>query len=69
MEYFVVESRGPVGMTKEVNKMIKEGWVPQGGITTTSKDNGAPDYLYQAMIRLSGSETWTPTTTPALRQQ
>lgn len=60
MEYTIIEGRGPVGMVKEVNKMIEQGWVPQGGLITTSKDNGSPDWFYQAMIRFPGSNTWTP---------
>jgi hypothetical protein len=51
MEYIVVDARGPVGLSKEVNKLIKEGWVPQGGVSNTSKDSGSPEYFYQAMIR------------------
>ncbi len=44
MEYKIVSAMTLKGLEEEVNKMIKEGWVPQGGL---SEDSG----YAQAMIK------------------
>lgn len=50
MEYRIVE--GAQVMQKfidEVNKLMKEGWRPQGGIAVIDNENAW--YYYQAMIK------------------
>jgi len=46
MEYKLVITMSYRGLVKEVNKLIKEGWVPQGGVFEDSNKN-----CLQAMIK------------------
>ncbi|MCB5228395.1 hypothetical protein JAO78_016445 [Alishewanella sp. 16-MA] len=48
MEYKLVKTLSYKGLVEEVNKLIKEGWVPQGGIFEDSAKN-----CFQAMIKKS----------------
>lgn len=49
MEYCIVKENAVGQFTDEVNRLIKEGWRPQGGITVLWSE--AYTYYYQAMIR------------------
>jgi hypothetical protein len=45
MEYRVVNTITYKGLVQEVNNLIKDGWIPQGGV------NLAEGKCHQAMIR------------------
>ena len=49
MEYTVVRTKQIIELIQEVNLLIKEGWVPQGGVCQSTAD--APVNFYQAMVR------------------
>ncbi len=50
MEYTLVEDSSPQDLEKEVNDLISEGWLPQGGIAISNSSD--VDFTYcQAMIR------------------
>ncbi len=59
-EYKIVMSQAPAELAKLINELIKEGWIPTGGVAITqspvSKQVG--DYLatetmsHQAMVKL-----------------
>lgn len=58
MEYKVVYGHwnGLKGFESEVNRLIKEGWKPQGGIAVVSykelyERNDIKDHFFQAMIK------------------
>ena len=58
MEYKVVYGHwnGIQGFENEVNRLIKEGWQPQGGIAVVSyrepyEGNYMKDHYFQAMIK------------------
>ena len=58
MEYKVVygQVNGLKGVENEVNRLIKEGWKPQGGIAVVSykelyERNVIKDHFFQAMIK------------------
>jgi hypothetical protein len=38
-------------LEKKVSKAIDEGWVPCGGVSVTSQENGDPCNFHQAMVR------------------
>ena len=45
MEYNVAWESSIIKFRNEVNRMIKDGWKPQGGISVSGK------WYYQAMIK------------------
>lgn len=45
MEYWIVNNTDPLKLIKEVQRLIKEGWRPQGGVS------GYGHILYQALVR------------------
>jgi len=47
MEYKIVAGVAHNHLEDDVNKLIKEGWVPLGGIST----NGTGNKMYQCMVR------------------
>jgi len=49
-EYTITVSYAQDRIVKQVNELIKDGWRPQGGVSTAS--DGWPDTQYaQAMVR------------------
>ena len=46
MEYMLVKTLTYNGLVKEVNALIKKGWIPQGGIMEDSSKD-----CFQAMIK------------------
>jgi hypothetical protein len=50
MEYTLVVSNNRKEFIEEVNKLIKNGWLPQGGICESGTDTSGSFYS-QAMIR------------------
>lgn len=59
MEYKIVHEGNIESLVKEVNKPIKKGWVPQGGVSILHVSSGlSPRNEYsQAMIKKQ--EWWT----------
>ena len=53
MEYLVCEGNDALELIREVDKAIKEGYLPQGGISVSISESDTYSYtLYaQAMIR------------------
>lgn len=53
MEYKIVHEGNIESLVKEVNKLIKKGWVPQGGVSILHVSSGlSPRNEYsQAMIK------------------
>ena len=49
MEYTVIWTKKLEELIEKVNLLIKDGWIPQGGICE-SASQGAVDF-YQAMVR------------------
>lgn len=49
VEYKVVAEHNIDSLIEKVNKLIQEGWKPQGGIA--ARVVGLPVSLFQAMIR------------------
>ena len=49
MEYCIVKEDTIVKFTDEVNRLLKEGWRPQGGMSVIWDE--AYTYYYQAMVR------------------
>lgn len=49
MEYTVVVNKRVKGLIEEVNSLIKEGWIPQGGFHDTTGHYGS--LFHQAMIK------------------
>jgi hypothetical protein len=49
MEYCIVKDDAAVKFTDEVNRLMKEGWKPQGGVAVIWDETYT--YHYQAMIR------------------
>lgn len=49
MEYTVVRTKNLDELIEKVNSLIKEGWIPQGGICE-SASRGTVDF-YQALIK------------------
>jgi cobyrinic acid a,c-diamide synthase len=49
MEYCIVKENAVGQFTDEVNRLLKEGWKPQGGVAVIWDE--AYTYYYQAMIR------------------
>lgn len=48
-EYFIIDRYTISDLSYEVNKMIKDGWQPQGGITTITEYNSYK--FYQPMVK------------------
>ncbi len=52
MEYTIVTGKFLSQIISHVNEKIKDGWTPQGGISESVVDSGAPDtFFIQAMIK------------------
>lgn len=54
MEYKVIQENSILGLENELNKLLKEGWKPQGGICVVRNITGfgTNEYLYlQAIIK------------------
>ncbi|MBS1926597.1 MAG: DUF1737 domain-containing protein [Bacteroidetes bacterium] len=58
-EYKIVIEKSPADLTKTINEMIKEGWIPTGGIfMTQSPPHKEGDFIvvetrsHQAMVKL-----------------
>lgn len=59
-EYKIVTTNAPAELINEVNNLIKEGWVPTGGITVVQTDFvreteghlGKQSITMQAMVKL-----------------
>lgn len=49
MEYEIVMAKEASELEEQVNEMIKEGWIPCGGVTISVVYN--VDRYYQAMIK------------------
>ena len=49
IEYMIVSDDTPINLMKQVNANIKEGWVPQGGVSVSESCENI--YCHQAMIR------------------
>ncbi|SVE49759.1 uncharacterized protein METZ01_LOCUS502613 [marine metagenome] len=49
-KYKIVEKQSGFSLEREVNKMIKEGWKPQGGLQIV-RDNYDIEKIYQAMVK------------------
>lgn len=47
MDYKVVEASTLEALVRSVNKLIAEGWIPQGGICEAGTDNFL---FFQAMV-------------------
>ncbi len=45
MEYWIVNNTDLVKLAKEIQRLIKEGWKPQGGVSASGH------LLYQAVVR------------------
>lgn len=53
MEYQIIYEQHIIDLQRKVNKLIREGWVPQGGITAVNTSivrNNEIRYM-QAMIK------------------
>ena len=46
MQYKIVKTMTWIGLANDVNKLIQEGWIPQGGASIDSNR-----YCIQAMIK------------------
>ncbi len=54
MEYKVIQENSILGLENELNKLLKEGWQPQGGIFRCRNKTGygTNEYFYlQAIIK------------------
>ena len=49
MEYQIIEECGIIELEHEVNKLIKKGWKPQGGVSVIKV--GYEYYYTQAIIK------------------
>lgn len=49
MKYKILKEKYPVDLEREVNKAIKQGWKPIGGVCSDTS-YGSGFYLYQAMV-------------------
>ena len=49
MEYHVIQNESLGGLSKEVRKVIKQGWRPQGGVCVWIEHSGT--WFAQAMVR------------------
>ena len=47
--YFILDAKSLGVMVKRVNEYIKEGYIPQGGISATYDQRASSSY-YQAMV-------------------
>lgn len=60
-DYKIVMSFSPIELQKEVNSLIKQGWIPTGGVAITQsptpeKVEGmirVQTFSYQAMIKIA----------------
>ena len=46
VRYIVVSNHNLIGLVEKVNKEIREGWKPLGGVAVDGDD-----YFYQAMVK------------------
>lgn len=49
-KYIVIEKAYLTHLQEEVNRMILQGYVPQGGVTFFVKDSGLERQYLQAMV-------------------
>lgn len=49
MKYKIIEESYTVDLEREVNKAIKQGWKPIGGVCCDTA-YGSGSYFYQAMV-------------------
>ena len=49
-KYKIVEEQSKFSLEREVNKIIKEGWKPQGGLQIV-RDSYNIEKFYQAMVK------------------
>ena len=49
-KYKIVEEQSKFSLEREVNKIIKEGWKPQGGLQIV-RDNYEHERFFQAMVK------------------
>ena len=49
-EYKIVEEHNEFSLEIKINKMIKDGWKPQGGLQIV-KDSYDIEKFYQAMVK------------------
>ncbi len=54
LEYTVIKKNSLSELIDEVNRMIEEGWLPLGGISTKESIN--QDHFFQAMTRNPSQE-------------
>lgn len=59
IEYKIVMDKSPADLTKQINELIKEGWIPTGGVfITQSPPKKEGDFIvvethsHQAMVKL-----------------
>ena len=57
MEYYIVQEDSIYKLAEKVNTMIKQGWSPQGGISSTQNSYGCEDKFQQAIIKVDKNET------------
>lgn len=50
MEYTIISTFDPERLREKVNKLISDGWIPQGGVSVAS--NGR---LAQALVKVDSS--------------
>jgi len=50
MEYRILEGRWSSDLEDKVNRLIKDGWIPKGGVAVTL-DEYDSETFYQVMIK------------------
>jgi hypothetical protein len=46
MEYRIISCKDPMELVEKVNELIKEDWIPQGGLCVDGSS------FYQAMVKI-----------------
>ena len=63
-EYKIVMATSPAELSKTINEMLKDGWVPTGGVFITQSPVSKPvtggyletqTFSHQAMVKLAAS--------------
>jgi hypothetical protein len=54
VDYLIVEENSAAGLQEKVQRLINEGWTPQGGLSVATYAAGNWWY-YQAMVRQAAS--------------
>lgn len=49
--YKIIDETEDIRLEEKVNKFIKKGWIPQGGISVDSAPGGV--WYYQAMVKMA----------------